>query len=185
MVTGVQTCALPISTQKDPKALAQSSFDIACAYIACGLDTSKVKLFRQSAVPQVHELTWVLNTVTPMPMLELAHAYKSKIDYIQTHDVVSEVSSADLLDMDNFLNKKTNHEVNVGLFDYPILMAADILIYGGELVPVGKDQEQHIEITREVAGKFNRAFKPNFFKMPTAHISKDVAIVPGDRKSVV
>ena len=141
-----------LTTQKDPIALAQSSFDIACAYIACGLDTNKVKLFRQSSVPEVHELTWILNTVTTMPFLMRAHAFKDQ--------------------------EAKNKEVNVGLFDYPVLMAADILIYGGEVVPVGQDQKQHIEYARDIAGYFNREWK-ELFKLPKEYIAEGVATVPG------
>ncbi len=144
-----------LTSQKDPKALAKSSFDIAAAYLAAGLDPKKVTLFRQSAVPAVTELAWIMNTVTPMPMLELAHAYKAKLDESEKHDI------------------------NAGIFDYPVLMAADILLYGGETVPVGKDQEQHLEIAREIAGKFNRAWKTEFFRMPKSFTPAGVAIVPG------
>lgn len=126
--------------------------DAACTYLAFGLDPKKARLFRQSDVPEVHELTWILNTDTPMPMLMLAHAFKDQ--------------------------DAKNKDVNVGLFDYPVLMAADILIYGGEVVPVGRDQEQHVEIAREVAGKYNRAYG-NLLTLPQAFIKKDVATVPG------
>ena len=141
-----------MTTQKDPKALAKSSFDIACAYLACGLDPLKVSLFRQSSVPEVNELTWILNTVTSMPYLMRAHAFKDQ--------------------------EAKNKDVNVGLFDYPVLMAADILIYGGELVPVGQDQKQHIEYARDIAGYFNRQWQ-ELFKLPKDYIAKDVAVVPG------
>jgi tryptophanyl-tRNA synthetase len=129
-----------------------NTFDAACTYLAFGLDPEKVTLFKQSDVPEVHELTWILNTVAPMPMLMLAHAFKD-------HDA-------------------KNKDVSVGLFDYPVLMASDILIYDGEIVPVGKDQEQHVEIARELAGKYNRAYG-ELLKMPQAFIKKDVATVPG------
>lgn len=130
----------------------KNTFDIACVYIACGLDTSKVALFKQSDIPEHTELAWILNTVTPIPMLNLAHAYKD-----------SEAKSKD---------------VNAGLFTYPVLMAADILMYNADIVPVGKDQEQHIEITREIAGKFNRAYG-EVFNMPQAFIKKEVSTIPG------
>lgn len=130
----------------------ENTFDAACTYLACGLDPAKVSLFKQSDIPLHTELAWILNTVTPMPMLMLAHAFKD-----------SEVK---------------NKDVNAGLFTYPVLMAADILMYNADVVPVGKDQEQHVEIAREVAGKFNRAYE-EVFKMPQAYIVKDVATVPG------
>ncbi len=143
--------------------------DAACTYLAFGLDPKKARLFRQSDVPEVHELTWILNTVTPMPMLELAHAYKSQIEETRTDTIIGHDASE--------FNRGL-HRVNVGLFDYPVLMAADILIYGGEVVPVGRDQEQHVEIAREVAGKYNRAYG-NRLTLPQAFIKKDVATVPG------
>jgi tryptophanyl-tRNA synthetase len=130
----------------------ENTLDAACTYLACGLDPSKVALFRQSDIPEVHELTWILNTLTPMPMLMLAHAFKDK--------------------------EAKNADINVGLFDYPVLMASDILIYGAHIVPVGKDQEQHIEIARELAGKYNRAYG-EYFHMPKAYIKEEVATVPG------
>lgn len=136
----------------DQKERIENTFDAACTYLACGLDPEKVALFKQSDVPLVHELTWILNTVTPMPMLMLAHSYKDHL--------------------------AKNKEVNVGLFDYPILMASDILIYGGNIVPVGKDQEQHVEIAREVSGKFNRAYNGTL-STPQALIKPEVATVPG------
>ena len=138
----------------DSKERQANTFDAACTYLAFGLDTERVTLFKQSDVPLVHELTWVLNTVTPMPMLMLAHAFKD-------HDA-------------------KNKDVNVGLFDYPVLMASDILIYDGEVVPVGRDQEQHVEIARELAGKYNRAYANGEpLKLPQAYIKKDVATIPG------
>lgn len=136
----------------DAKERKENTLDAACTYLACGLDPSKVSLFRQSDIPEVHELTWILNTVTPMPMLMLAHAFKDK--------------------------EAKNADINVGLFDYPVLMASDILIYKGDVVPVGKDQEQHIEIARELAGKYNRAYG-EYFNMPKAYIKEEVATVPG------
>jgi tryptophanyl-tRNA synthetase len=130
----------------------KNTFDAACTYLACGLDPSKVSLFVQSSVKTHTELAWILSTITPMPMLHLAHAFKD--------------------------SAAKNKDVNVGLFTYPVLMAADILMYNADIVPVGKDQEQHIEIAREIAGKFNRAYE-EVFTMPQAHIVKSVATVPG------
>jgi tryptophanyl-tRNA synthetase len=137
----------------DAEARRKSSFDLACAYLACGLDTSKVTLFKQSDVPEHTELAWVLNTITPMPMLELAHSYKDK--------------------------EARGLDTNAGLFTYPVLMASDILMYNASVVPVGKDQIQHIEMTREIAGKFNRAYGTELFSMPKEYVMPDVAIVPG------
>lgn len=130
----------------------EHTFDAACTYLACGLDPSKVALFKQSDIPVHTELSWILNTVTPMPMLMLAHSFKD--------------------------GEAKNKDINAGLFTYPVLMAADILMYQGEVIPVGKDQEQHIEMAREIAGKFNRAYS-EVFTMPKAYVIKEVATVPG------
>lgn len=136
----------------DAKVREANTFDAACTYLACGLDPFKAALFVQSSVKAHTELAWILNTVTPMPMLHLAHAFKD--------------------------SEAKNKDVNVGLFTYPVLMAADILMYNADVVPVGRDQEQHIEIAREIAGKFNRTYS-EAFTMPQAYIVKDVATVPG------
>lgn len=142
-----------LTTVKDKDALKRSTLEIAAAYIACGLDTDKVALFRQSSVPEHTELCWVFNNVVTMPYLMRAHAFKD-------HEAKSQ-------------------EVNVGLFDYPVLMAADILMYNADVVPVGQDQKQHIEYTRDIAGFYNRAWNVEQFKLPEDLIVKDVAIVPG------
>lgn len=144
-----------MTTQKDAKQRSEDILDAACVYLACGLDPSKVKLFKQSDVPSHTELSWILSTVTPMPMLELAHAYKDKQG-----------------------REEEKHLVNAGLFTYPVLMAADILMYNADIVPVGKDQEQHVEMTREIAGKYNRAYGETF-KMPKSFIKPEVSLVPG------
>jgi tryptophanyl-tRNA synthetase len=132
--------------------LRRFTFDAAAAFLACGLDPAKTILFRQSDVPQVHELAWMLSVVTPMGLLERAHSYKDKI-----------AQGAD-----------ASH----GLFAYPVLMAADILLYHSDLVPVGKDQKQHLEMARDIAQKFNDRFGP-VFKLPEPIIGEATAIVPG------
>lgn len=132
--------------------LAHNCLEITKAYLAVGLDPTKVTLFRQSDVPEHAELCWIFNTFTPMATLELAHAYK-----------------------DAMANGKP---ANVGLFDYPILMAADILMYDAKIVPVGNDQKQHVEIAREVARDFNRIFGQTFVE-PKERIQSEVATVPG------
>lgn len=137
---------------QDAKELSHISLEIAKAYMAVGLDTSKVTLFRQSDVPKHTELTWILNTITPMALLELAHAYKDA--------------------------QAKGKPVHVGLFDYPVLMAADIIMYDSAIVPVGSDQRQHIEIARELVRYFNRIFGQTFVE-PQELIRDDVAIVPG------
>ena len=115
-----------LTTVTDPEELRQNSLDIALDFLACGLDPSKTVFYRQSDVPQVTELTSILLNLTPVPMLENAHATKT--------------------------TSRRDHKPNGGLFTYPVLMAADILIVQGERVPVGKDQKQHLEIARDIAG---------------------------------
>ena len=132
--------------------LRRFTFDVAAGFLACGLDPARTILFRQGDVSQVHELAWLLSVVTPMGLLERAHSYKDKIAQ----------------------GAETNH----GLFAYPVLMAADILLYGSDLVPVGKDQKQHLEIARDIAQKFNDRYG-EVFKIPEPVIREATAIVPG------
>ncbi|HEY3249619.1 MAG TPA: tryptophan--tRNA ligase [Ignavibacteria bacterium] len=142
-----------LTSVKDKKELQQLIIDIALDYLALGIDPDKTAFFRQSDIPEHAELTWILNCVTPMSMLELAHAYKDA-------------------------KARSDKEINVGLFDYPVLMAVDILIYKPNLVPVGKDQKQHVEIARDIAGKFNRIYG-EVFKLPEPYIPEEVAVIPG------
>ncbi|MDQ1281867.1 MAG: Tryptophan--tRNA ligase [Patescibacteria group bacterium] len=135
----------------------KNTFESVASYLACGLDKNKVNIFKQSDTPAVTELAWIFNTVTPVPMLFLAHAFKDK--------------------KENEIEKMK--DINVGLFDYPVLMAADILLYNADIVPVGKDQEQHVEYAREIAGKYNRAYNTNTFRSPNSFIQKEVATVLG------
>ena len=132
--------------------LRQNTLDVALDYLALGLDPNKAVFYRQSDVPEVTELAWVLATVTNMGLLDRAVSYKEKID--------------------------KGIEASVGLFTYPILMAADILIVRSNVVPVGKDQVQHLEMTADIAGKFNRAFEKNIFPIPTHRLDKE-SKVPG------
>lgn len=134
------------------KEVKDNTNDLVLDYLAIGIDPEKVSIFKQSDVPEVTELTWIFNCLVTMPWLARAHAFKDKTD--------------------------KGMEANVGLFDYPVLMAADILLYDSEVVPVGKDQKQHVEMAREVAQKFNNAFGETF-KMPQEFIKEDVAVVPG------
>ena len=136
----------------NPDELRANVLDVALDFLACGLDPSRTVFYRQSDVVQVAELAWILSCVTPMPMLENAVSYKDKI--VQ------------------------GLKPNVGLFAYPVLQAADILIVQGERVPVGKDQKQHIEMTRDIAGAFNRQFE-EVFVIPEAAIREEVATLPG------
>jgi tryptophanyl-tRNA synthetase len=141
-----------LTSVSDPNELRANVVDVALDFLACGLDPAKTVFYRQSDVPQVTELTWILSSVTPVPMLENAHSYKDKI--------------------------AQGMKPNAGLFTYPILMAADILIVQGERVPVGKDQKQHIEMTRDIAGAFNRQFG-EVFVVPEPVIREEVATLLG------
>ena len=136
----------------EKKKLSDSIDNLILDYLAIGLDPEKVILYRQSAIPEVTELTWMFNCLVTVPWLERAHAFKDK--------------SANGL------------EPNVGLFDYPVLMAADILLPGGEIIPVGRDQVQHIEMTREIARKFNNTYGETFVE-PQEYVMNEVAVVPG------
>ncbi len=175
-----------MTTLMDADERRKNSFDLACAYLACGLDTTTTTLFKQSDVPEHTELSWILSTVTPMPMLMLSHAFKDKISNDLFVSIVDDVERP----KGNLTSEKADEilqhlvdikfrAINSGLFTYPVLMASDILMYQANLVPVGKDQAQHVEMTREMAGKFNRAYSTDFFTMPQAYIKKEVEIVPG------
>ncbi len=143
-----------LTTVHDPAALREHTRGVALDFLACGLDPQKAVLFRQSDVPQVTELAWILTCFTPMPMLENCHAYK------------------------DHLARQQAEPAPHGLFAYPVLMAADILIYDSHIVPVGKDQKQHVEVTRDLAEKVNRLYG-KIFVVPQASILADVATVPG------
>jgi len=130
----------------------RNTLDVALDFLACGLDPKRTVFFKQSDVPEVTELTWMLTTVTPMGLLERSHSYKDKI--------------------------ARGIAPNDGLFTYPVLMAADILIYDSNVVPVGKDQKQHLEIARDIAIKFNEAYGETFV-IPEPRIRDEVASVPG------
>ncbi len=141
-----------LTTVQDPELQRTLTQDVALDYLALGLDPGKAKIFRQTDVPEVCELSWILSTVTGKGLLERAHSYKDKID--------------------------KGIMPSMGLFCYPVLMAADILIYRSDLVPVGKDQVQHIEMTQDMAGYFNNTFKCQVFKRPEAKLN-EAKIVPG------
>lgn len=137
---------------KDGALLRKNTYSTAAAWLACGLDTSKTIFYRQSDVPETAELTWYLSCYYPFQRLSLATSFKDKADHLE--------------------------DVNAGLFTYPMLMAADILLYDAELVPVGKDQLQHLEITRKVAGTFNHLMGDTFV-IPEAKINENTKLVPG------
>jgi tryptophanyl-tRNA synthetase len=141
-----------LTSLKDPAALRENNRRIALDFLACGLDPERAALFLQSDVPQVTELAWILSTVTPMGLLERATSYKDKV--------------------------ARGMPASVGLFTYPVLMAADILIYDSDLVPVGRDQKQHIEITRDLAVKMNEIYG-EIFKLPEPRIDAATETVPG------
>lgn len=137
---------------KNAEELRQNTYEIAAAWLACGLDPEKTHFYRQSDIPETCELTWYLDCFFPFQRLTLAHSFKDKADRLA--------------------------DVNAGLFNYPMLMAADILLYNAEVVPVGKDQLQHLEITRDVAEKFNRQMG-EVFVLPNAELQEDTKYVPG------
>ncbi len=141
-----------MTTVRDGAALREATRDVALDYLACGLDTEKTVMYRQSDVPEVQELAWYLSCLTPMGLLERCHSYKDKL--------------------------ARGMDATHGLFAYPVLMAADILIMNADLVPVGKDQKQHLEVTRDLAQKFNNAYG-EIFKLPDAYIPETVATIPG------
>jgi tryptophanyl-tRNA synthetase len=141
-----------LTSLRDPEMLRANSHRVALDFLACGLDPERATLFRHSDVPQVTELAWILSTVAPMGLLERAHSYKDKL--------------------------ARGMSANVGLFSYPILMAADILIYDSDVVPVGKDQKQHIEMTRDLAVKMNETYG-QIFKLPEPRIQPATETVPG------
>src|SRR6266705_2543446 len=141
-----------LTSLHDPNALRENSHRVALDFLACGLDPERAALFRQSNVPQVTELAWILATIAPMGLLERAHSYKDKI--------------------------ARGMAASAGLFNYPVLMAADILIYDSDIVPVGKNQKQHIEITRDLVVKMNETYG-EIFKLPEPRIQTATEVVPG------
>jgi tryptophanyl-tRNA synthetase len=141
----------------DPEQRRKNTLDVALDFLACGLDPNRSVFFRQSDVPEVTELTWMLSTVTPLGLLERCTSYKDKKARLAGDDL---------------------DQVNHGLFAYPVLMAADILIYDSNVVPVGRDQKQHVEVTRDLALKFNHHYGQTFV-LPEPRIREEVAVVPG------
>ncbi|SHJ63252.1 tryptophanyl-tRNA synthetase [Hymenobacter daecheongensis DSM 21074] len=141
-----------LTTVRDAELLRQNTYAVAAAWLACGFDTEKNLFYRQSDVPQVTELTWYLSCFTPFPMLANAHSFKDKSDRLS--------------------------DVNAGLFTYPVLMAADILLYDAEIVPVGKDQIQHLEIARDIAAAFNSRYGETL-TLPQARVDAELMTIPG------
>ena len=141
-----------LTTVRDPALLRANTYAVAAAWLACGFDTEKNLFYRQSDVPQVTELTWYLSCFTPYPMLANAHSFKDTSDKLS--------------------------DVNAGLFTYPVLMAADILLYDAEIVPVGKDQIQHLEIARDIAQAFNSRYGDTLVE-PQARVDTELMTIPG------
>lgn len=141
-----------LTQHPDPDDLRKRVKGVALDFLACGLDPQRTVFFRQSDVPEVTELTWILSCYTPVGLMERCHSYKDKV--------------------------ARGISPNLGLFSYPVLMSSDILIYGSHLVPVGRDQKQHLEVTRNVATRFNHRYG-DVFQIPDAIIQNDVAVVPG------
>ncbi len=142
-----------LTTVKDAELIKNHTQAVAAAWLAFGFDTDKNIFYRQSRIPEVTELTWYLNCFTPIPMLQNAHSYKDKADKLS--------------------------DVNAGLFTYPVLMASDILMYDADFVPVGKDQQQHLEMTRDIARSFNHYYNEEVFVIPEVKIDQAVMTVPG------
>ncbi len=142
-----------LNSMQDAEEMQRHTKELLMAYIAVGLDPKETVFFKQSDVPAHTELAWIFDTITTMPYLMRAHAFKDA--------------------------EAKNKEISVGTFNYPMLMAADILLYDAAVVPVGQDQKQHIEIARDTAEKFNRTFKAEVFKLPEPYIMPEVAVVPG------
>ena len=145
----------------DPTIIHASSKANAATWIACGLDPERVTFYRQSDVPEIAELAWILNCSCPKGLMNRAHAYKAAVDAnIEKEDV------------------DADQGITMGLFDYPVLMAADILMFNATHVPVGRDQVQHIEMARDIAGTFNHKYKP-LFTLPSAVVDEDIPLLTG------
>ncbi|MGV9002071.1 MAG: tryptophan--tRNA ligase [Candidatus Saccharimonadaceae bacterium] len=150
-----------LNTVQDGLRLHDLTLSIAATWLACGLDPSKTILYRQSAVPEVFELETIINAITPKGWMNKAHAYKAALD----------INAAQGRDRDE--------GISMGLYTYPILMAADILLYSANAIPVGKDQQQHVEIARDIALRFNHTFNADVFTLPESFIQEELESVPG------
>ncbi|MGB2131639.1 MAG: tryptophan--tRNA ligase [Marinobacterium sp.] len=146
---------------QEPERVARSTREIAATWLALGLDTDKATFYRQTDIPEITELTWILTCQTSKGLMNRAHAYKAAVD------VNREAGKDDLDD-----------GVTMGLFNYPILMAADILMFNADIIPVGKDQIQHIEMARDIAGRFNHNFE-SLFTLPEAQVDEETQLIPG------
>ena len=176
-----------ITLPQDPKVLRQNILDAAAVYLACGLDPAKTTLFVQGEVAEHAELAWVLGTLTPMGWLNRMTQFKEKIkegSHVETGRIYEDYHSEDET-IRNLARERSEkrresqgliekESANLGLYSYPVLMAADILLYKADLVPVGEDQKQHLELTRDIAGAFNRRFACEYFKLPDPMIVSGV-----------
>ncbi len=145
----------------EPELIHQSSLAIAATWLACGLDPDKVTFYRQSDIPEISELNWIFNCVCAKGLMNRAHAYKAAVDANAAEN-----------------NTDEDHGISMGLFCYPVLMAADILMFNATHVPVGRDQIQHLEMARDIAARFNHRYK-TLFAMPEAVVDEDVALLTG------
>jgi tryptophanyl-tRNA synthetase len=150
-----------LNTVKDPETLRDYIYEVAAVWLACGLDPDKVLIYKQSAVPETFELTTIINAFTSKGLMNRAHAYKAQVDQNREK------------------GKPDDHNINMGLYTYPILMAADILLFDAELVPVGKDQKQHIEMAADIAEAVNRNYKRPLLTIPEAHIDESTMVITG------
>lgn len=150
-----------LTTVRDAKVMKQMSYDLTATFLALGMNPDEVVFFRQSDIPEIFELTWILSCFTGKGLLNRAHAYKAQVD------------------INTDAGNDPDAGINAGLYFYPTLMAADILLYGSHIVPVGKDQKQHIEITRDIASSMNHAYGDEVFVIPEGVIREDVATIPG------
>ena len=150
-----------INAEKNPEVLSQKLKEIACVYLACGLDPKHSVFYRQSDIPEIHEITTILYAYTPKGFMNKAHAYKACVDKNR------EVSKPD------------DDGINMGLYTYPTLMATDILAFNTDIVPVGRDQVQHVEIARDIAGAINAHYGKELLHLPTYYLAENVAVVPG------
>lgn len=144
----------------DPDRVARSTREIAATWLALGLDTDKATFYRQTDIPEITELTWILTCMTSKGLMNRSHAYKASVD------------------ANRDAGKQEDDDVTMGLFSYPILMAADILMFNADIIPVGKDQIQHIEMARDIAGRFNHTYG-ELFNLPQAQVDEQTQLIPG------
>jgi len=150
-----------INAEKDPVVLRQRLREVACVYLAFGMNPKHTIFYRQSDIPEIHEITTILYAYTPKGLMNKSHAYKACVD------------------KNREAGRPDDDGINMGLYTYPTLMAADILTFNTDIVPVGKDQVQHVEIARDIANAFNAHYGKEILKMPAFHIEERAALVPG------